>query len=100
MKKVYYLCHCGSGTTVHMNLIDLVSDDGKVLKFHYDTFDWDYNKSRVITLKATRVTRAAFDGTPYKTIYFRSSKEQFKYSFIRELEIEDDKEPERCIIKH
>ena len=48
MKKVYYLCHCGSGTTVHMNLIDLVSDDGKVLKFHYDTFDWDYNKSRVI----------------------------------------------------
>lgn len=100
MKKVYYLCHCGSGTSVFMDLLELISDDGINLRFHYETYDWDYNKRRVITFRAKRVQRRDFENELYTTIDFHSSKEQFQYHFIKEMEIEDNQEPEKSIIRN
>ena len=99
MKKVYYICHCGSGTTVFENLIELVKEEGNKLLFHINTYDWDLNKVRTITLRAKRVKVTDWDGNMVDRIDFRSSKEQFRYSFIREYEIEDDVVPEKSIIR-
>ena len=99
MKKVYYLAHCGSGTSCHYQLIDFVRQQGNKMIFHYDTYDWDTNKERTITLKGYKVKRLNFYGEPYETIDFHSSKEQFKYHFIVEKEIEDNVEPERHYIE-
>lgn len=55
MKKVYYICHCSSGTTVFENLIELVKEEGNKLLFHINTYDWDLNKVRTITLRAKRI---------------------------------------------
>lgn len=98
MKKVYYLGKCGSGRSVHYNLIDLVKEEGNRLLFHVDDFDWDYNKERIITLRAKRVTKKDFNGKDYEMIDFHSSKEQYKYCFIKEKEIEDNIEPEKWFI--
>jgi len=98
MKKVYYLAHCGSGTSVHYRLIDLVREEGKKLIFHINDFDWDTHKERTITLKAYRTTRKNFYGEDQETIDFHSSKEQYKFSFIVEREIEDNITPEKSFI--
>jgi hypothetical protein len=98
MKKVYYLGHCGSGRSVHYRLIDLVKEEGNKLLFHIDDFDWDTNKERIITLRAKRVIRKDFYGKDYEMIDFHSSKEQYKFHFIREMEIEDSVEPEKWFI--
>ena len=95
MKKVYYLGHCGSGLSVHYELIELVKEEGKKLLFHINDIDWDSGKERVITLRATRMTRKDLYGNDYETIDFHSSKKQYKFHFIREMEIEDDSEPEK-----
>lgn len=99
MKKVYYLCHCGSGTSVHMKLLDLVREEGNKLIFHIDDYDWDCDKSRTITLRAFREKRRDYDGVLRETIRFNSSKEQYKFSFIREIELEDNAEPEKYKIE-
>ncbi len=39
MKKVYYVCNCGSGTSVHGNLLELVKVEGNKYTFHIDTYD-------------------------------------------------------------
>lgn len=100
MKKVYYLCHCGNGTTVFMDLLDLVKDDGTNLLFHKSIYDWDLNKDRVATLRAKRVHRLNYKGELYTMIDFHSTKEQFKFSFILEREIPDNAEPEKSIIEN
>lgn len=97
MKKVYYVCNCGSGTSVHGNLLELVKVEGNKYTFHIDTYDWDKNERRVITLKAYLETEKFNDKTIRK-FRFRSSKEQFRFSFIREVEIDDNEEPENCKI--
>lgn len=100
MKKVYYLCHCVSGTSVWKQLLELVKEEGNKLTFHFETYDWDYNKTRVITFKAYRKERLNFDRERVEYIDFKSSKEQFRYHFIKEVEIPDDQEPEKLIIEH
>lgn len=99
MKKVYYLCHCGSGRSVHANLLELVKEEGSKLLFHINDYDWDKNEGRTITLKATRKTQLNCKGEKNETIDFRSSKEQYKYSFIREMEIDDNEEPKKFFIE-
>lgn len=95
MKKVYYICHCGSGTSVHGELLELVKEVGNVLTFHINTYDWDLNKSRVITLKAKREMRRNYNNELVEHLDFHSSKRQFEFSFIRELEIPDNEVPSR-----
>lgn len=97
MKKVYYLCRCGSGTSVHGELIDLVREEGNKLIFHIEDIDWDkkgYPK-RTITLRAYKITRKDFYGNDCEYIDFHSSKDQYKYHFIKTLEIEDNEEPKK-----
>lgn len=102
MKKVYYLAHCGSGTSVHYEIIDLVKEDGNKLLFHINDIDWDKKgfPKRIITLKGYRVTKKDFYGNDYQTIEFHSSKDQYKYHFIKEMEIEDNAEPEKRFIRN
>lgn len=101
MKKVYYLAHCGSGTSVHYQLIELVRQEGNKLIFHIEDFDWDKKgfPRRTITLKGYRTTKKDFYGNDYETIEFHSSKDQYKYHFIVEKEIEDNKIPEKSFIR-
>ena len=99
MKKIYYLAHCGSGTSVHYKLIDLVKEEGKKLLFHVNDWDWDQHKERTITLKGYRTTRIDFNGNKYETIDFHSSKEQYKFSFIVEKEIQDNETPKKSFVK-
>ena len=98
MKKVYYLGHCGSGRSVHYKLIELVREEGNKLIFHTNDFDWDTDKERTITLKAYRRKRIGLNGNLENHIDFNSSKEQYKFSFIVEREIEDNIEPESSFI--
>lgn len=100
MKKVYYLGHCGSGTSVHYKMIDLVKEEGGKLLFHINDIDWDKNKERTITLRAKRVTRKDFNGNDYEIIDFHSSKRQYKFHFIKEMEIENNVEPEKWFITY
>lgn len=101
MKKVYYLAHCGSGTSVHYKLINLVKEEGNKMLFHIEDFDWDkkgYPK-RIITLKGYKRIRKNFNNDPYETIDFNSSKEQYKYHFIVEKLINDNEEPKESFIR-
>lgn len=101
MKKVYYICHCGTGQTLFEDLIELVKEEGNKLLFHFNNaYDFDFHKTRTITLKAFRKAKRNSYGELMNYIDFNSSKEQFKYSFIREYEINDNETPEkRRIIK-
>ena len=78
MKKVYYLGHCGSGTSVHYELIELVRECGNKLIFHINDIDWDKKgyPERTITLQAYKKTRKDFYGNDYEYIDFHSSKKQ------------------------
>ena len=98
MKKVYYLGHCGSGLSVHYQLIDLVREEGNKLIFQIEGFDSELCKWRTITLKGYRDKKRDFDGNLIDYIRFRSSKEDFKFHFIEEKEIEDNIEPESFFI--
>lgn len=95
MKEAYYICHCGSGHTVFEDLLELVKIEGNKILFHIEAFDWEKNKVRTITLKAFFKTRLNFYNEKVEYIDFKSTKEQFKYSFIRRYEIEDNVEPEK-----
>ena len=102
MKKVYYLGHCGSGTSAHYKLMELVREEGNKLIFHIEDIDWDkkdYPK-RIITLKGYKRTRKDFYGNNYETIDFNSSKEQYKFHFIKEIEINDNEEPQKSFITY
>ena len=102
MKKIYYLAHCGSGRSVHYQLIELFKEDGNKLLFHINDFDYDKDgfPKRTITLKAKRVKRKNIDGEDYEMIDFHSSKAQYKYHFITEREIDDNVEPEKRFIEN
>ena len=100
MKKVYYLGECGTGRSVHYELLDLVKEDSKKLLFHITTYDFDLEKERTITLKAEKIYRTNFNGELYQTINFKSTKEQFKFSFIREMEIADNEIPQKKFIEN
>lgn len=95
MKKVYYLGHCGSGTTAFYKLIELVKEEDNKLLFHIEDYDTDAMKNRTITLRAKR--RIDYN-TGKTTIDFHSTKEQYKYSFIIEKEIGDNEEPKKSFI--
>lgn len=95
MKKVYYLGHCGSGTTAFFKLIELVKEEGNKMLFHIEDYDTDAMKNRIITLRATKRTNYETGKT---FIDFRSTKEQYKFCFIRELEIEEGEEPKKSFI--
>ena len=100
MKKVYYVCKCGSGLTVHEDLLELVRDEGNVMVFRINTFDWDSGKVRNITLKALKVVKTDYDGSKMNCLNLKSSKQQFEGSFIRMYEIDDNEEPEKHRIIH
>lgn len=84
MKTKYYLIKFYNGHTKEEHLLDLVSDDGINLKFQIKAYDWDSEKDRVITLRATRRTKIGYYGQKYTTIEFESSKLQFKNCCIVE----------------
>jgi hypothetical protein len=94
MKKVYYLGHCCSGRSARYELLELVREEGNKLIFHIEGFDSELCKWRTITLKGYRDKKIDLDGNLINYIRFRSSKEDFKYHFIVEKEIEDDVIPE------
>lgn len=98
MKKIYYLAQCGTGTSVHYRLLDLVKEENNNLLFHINDFDWDTSKERIITLKAKKITRKDCNGNDYETIYFHSSKKQYQFCFIKEMEIDNDVEPQSNFI--
>ena len=100
MKKVYYLGHCGSGTTQHYELLDLVRDNGHKLTFHINDFDFDKGERRTITLTGYRSKKTNYKGETFETIDFHSSKKQYKFYFIRVIEIEDNIKPEKTMILH
>lgn len=97
MKKVYYLCHCGSGTSVHGQLIELIKEEGNKLLFHIEDIDWDKKDfpKRTITLRAKKIMRKDFYGNDSIMIDFHSTKKQYQFHFIKEMEIEDNEEPEK-----
>lgn len=99
MKKVYYLGHCGNGRSAHYKLIELVKQKENKLIFHIKDYDWDLKKERTITLIGYRVKRLGIDKKYYDRIDFHSSKEQYKFSFIVEREIEDNATPEESFIE-
>lgn len=94
MKKVYYLGRCCSGGITRYELLELVREEENKLIFHKYGFDSELCKWRTITLKGYRDKKIDLDGNLIDYIRFRSSKEDFKYHFIVEKEIEDDATPE------
>lgn len=98
MKKVYYVCHCGSGQSVHCTLLELHKQIGNKMLFHVD--GWDYNKCKSVrrTLKAYIKTRLNCNGERVEYIDFHSSLDDYKYSFIKMLEIEEGVEPKKSLI--
>ena len=75
--------------------IELVKEDGNKMLFHIEDYDTDAMKNRTITLRAKK--RIDYE-TGKELIEFHSTKEQYKFSFIRVLEIGDNEEPKKVFI--
>ena len=84
--KVYYLVECGTGRNVKYTRIDLVKEQDNNLTFKVNEWDFDYHRERAITLKAKR--RYDWE-TKRNVIDFHSSKEQYKFCYIVEKEMEE-----------